>query len=227
MLKYLIFDLDNTLYSCNFGLEENVERRLMEFSGALLGVSPEEAWEQRKASKRGTCLEWLMADKGFKDVEAYFAAAHPGEEADSLKRDDELREMLACITLPKVILTNSPREHADRILDKLGIADLFAHIFDIRQFNFVGKPHKEVYEKVINTLGITIKEALFIDDVPTHVEGFQKLGGKAILLDEKDQHKKSDAHKIRRLNEIFRYIGRGANYDPSQAAQAQPQGRRS
>ena len=39
--------MDNALYSCRHGLEDNVERRLKEFAGAFLGVSPEEAWRQR------------------------------------------------------------------------------------------------------------------------------------------------------------------------------------
>jgi len=212
MLKYLIFDLDNTLYSSGYGLEDNVEQRLKKFTADFLGVSTAEAWRERKAArgKYGTCLEWLMAEKGFTDIEAYLAAAHPEGEADSLPRDDDLREFLSGIKMPKAILTNAPREHADLILDKLGIPDLFTHIFDIRLCNFMGKPRREVFENAINTLGVQANEALFIDDVPSYVEGFADMGGKALLFDENDVHRKCCVPKIKDLREIIRYIGRGA-----------------
>ncbi|MCL2192917.1 MAG: HAD-IA family hydrolase [Treponema sp.] len=212
MLKYLIFDLDNTLYSARYGLEDNVEQRLKKFTADFLGVSGAEAWRERKAAKGkyGTCLEWLMAEKGFTDIEAYLAAAHPEGEADALPRDDDLREFLSGIKMPKAILTNAPKEHADLILDKLGIPDLFTHIFDIRINNFVGKPRRDVFENALNTLGVQAFEVLFIDDVPSYAEGFADIGGKALLFDEDNVHKKCCVPKIRDLREIIRYIGRGA-----------------
>ncbi|MCL2191588.1 MAG: pyrimidine 5'-nucleotidase, partial [Treponema sp.] len=59
-------------------------------------------------------------------------------------------------------------------------------------------------------LGVQANEALFIDDVPSYVEGFADMGGKALLFDEGDVHKKCCVPKIRDLREIIRYIGRGA-----------------
>ena len=168
MIKCLLFDLDNTLYSARYGLEDNVSFRIRKFASALLGVTPEEIREIRKANIRqyGTCLEWLMAEKGFTDIDPYLAAVHPPGEADSLPRDDKLRSLLASIPIPKAILTNSPREHADLILDKLGITDLFTDIFDIRQCGFKGKPQKEVFDHALNSLGLRFPEILFIDDNP-------------------------------------------------------------
>jgi len=209
MLKYLLFDLDNTLYSRRYGLENNVSRRIFEFASALLGIPPEEARRQRmKAHKQyGTCLEWLMTEQGFTDVEAYFAAVHPPDEAEALVPDHELRAFLAGIPIPKAVLTNAPREHADLVLEKLGITDLFTHIIDVRQCNFLGKPRREFFEYALRTLGVSIDEVLFVDDHPFYVEGFLALGGKGILLDEDNFHSDYTQPRIRELKEITRYIG--------------------
>ena len=210
MIKYLLFDLDNTLYSCRYGLEDNVSRRMREFAAAFLGLTPDEAWRQRMAAIRqyGTCLEWLMAEKGLTDIEAYLAAVHPPDEADSLPPDGEVRSLLAGIPIPKAILTNSPREHADLVLGKLGLGDLFTHIFDIRQRGFLGKPRREVYDNALFTLGVSAGEVLFIDDNPIYVEGFIAMGGKALLMDENDIHRNGTLPRIRELREITRYISK-------------------
>jgi len=208
MFKYLLFDLDNTLYSCRYGLEENVGRRIRKFSADYLGVSREEAWRQRMtfAEKYGTCLEWLMEEKGFTDVETYLAFAHPEGEADSLLPDPELRTFLLGIPVPKAILTNSPREHTDLILNKLGLNGIFTHIFDIRQCGYMGKPRREVFDHALRILGTDTAEILFIDDNPSYVKGFVTMGGKGILLDENNVHGNSVFPRIRDIKEIARYL---------------------
>ena len=208
MIKYLLFDLDNTLYSASYGLEDDVSLRIRKVASALLGITPEEVREIRKANmgQYGTCLEWLMAEKDFTDIETYLAAVHPEGEADILPRDDKLRSLLANIPIPKAILTNSPREHADLILDKLGIADLFTDIFDIRQCNFKGKPQKEVFDNALNKLGVSAAEVLFIDDNPHNVEVFISYGGNALLFDENNIHGNSSLTRIRNLSQVLEYI---------------------
>jgi putative hydrolase of the HAD superfamily len=204
VIQYLFFDLDNTLYSSRTGLENGVTRRMKEFSAEYLGVSPEEAWKQRvdMADKYGTTLEWLMGEKGFTDVEAYFAAIHPADEADSLSPDPELRAFLERLPLPKAILTNSPREHADRILGRLGIGDQFTYIFDVRLCNFTGKPHPDFFNMALESTCTRPETVLFIDDTPRYVNGFLALGGKGLLFDENDHWPDYPHQRIRRLEEI-------------------------
>ena len=208
MLKYLLFDLDNTLYSSRYGLEKNVSQRIKEYTAAFLGLPPEEAWQQRKASigKYGSSLEWLIVEKGFTDCDDFLAVVHPPDEADNLPPDADLQAFLSSLSLPKAILTNSPREHADRIMEKLGIVDLFTHIFDIRMYNFMGKPRPEVYLHALNVLGVSADEVLFIDDHPSYVQGFIAIGGHAVLFDENNYHTGSVLPKIQELGEITRII---------------------
>jgi len=208
VIKYLLFDLDNTLYSVHYGLEEGVAFRIREFVSALLGITPEDVRNIRKGNIRqyGTCLEWLMAEKNFTDIETYLAAVHPKGEANSLPRDDKLRALLASIPIPKAILTNSPKEHADLILDKLGVTDLFTHIFDVRQCGFKGKPQKEVFDHALNKLGVLASEVLFIDDSAHNVEVFISYGGNGLLFDENDIHTDCFLPRIRELSQIKEYL---------------------
>jgi putative hydrolase of the HAD superfamily len=208
MIKYLLFDLDNTLYSLHHGLEEKVGRRMREYTAAYLGISLEEAWRLRleKAEVYGTTLEWLMAEKGLTDAEGYLAAVHPEGEAENLPPDPELGAFLESIPLPKAVLTKSPREHVDRILARLALGDIFTHIFDVRETGFKGKPGREVFERALSILGVKAGETLFIDDNPRYVTGFTALGGRGLLLDEDNAHAGYPGQRIRTLRELINYL---------------------
>jgi putative hydrolase of the HAD superfamily len=192
------------LYSARYRLEDNVYQRIAEFIAAYLGVSPEEGMRQRyeQIGQYGTALEWLRAEKGFMDIEAYYAAIHPPNEADSLPQDPKLRTFLESLHLPLGILTNSPREHADRILDKLGVSDLFTHVFDIRWNQFRGKPAPEAFRRVLEVLGTRPETTLFIDDMPRCVEGYCGIRGKGLLLDEGGIYPDYPGDRIRTLPEL-------------------------
>jgi putative hydrolase of the HAD superfamily len=205
---WILFDLDNTLYSARHGLEEGVSRRIRGFLARYFGGSGEEAWERRNAGmgRYGTTLEWLVTEEGFQDVESYFAFIHPDDEAEGLLPEPGLREFLEGLHLPLAILTNSPREHAGRILKKLGIEDLFDPVVDIRQNNFFSKPRPEVYFRTLKLLGTTPQRTLFIDDNPSYTEGFLKIGGRALLLDEFDARRDYAFPRIRKLSELTAFI---------------------
>jgi putative hydrolase of the HAD superfamily len=212
MIQYLLFDLDNTLYSARYGLEDNVRRRIREFLARYLGLSPEEAWQLRaeRIHDYGTTLEWLTAEKGFTDIEGYFAAVHPSDEADSLPPDPALRTFLEHLPQPKAILTNSPREHAERILHKLAISNLFTHVFDIRENKLRGKPRPEAFFHAFHTLGAAPGEVLFVDDAPAYAESCVALGGKGILLDEYHAYPDYPHPKIQSLRELGELLNRGS-----------------
>ncbi|MDR1238488.1 MAG: HAD-IA family hydrolase [Treponema sp.] len=209
MIQYVLFDLDNTLYSARYGLEDNVSRRIRSFLAEFLGVSPEEAWRQRSERLRefGTTLEWITTEKGFTDIERYFAFVHPEDEADSLPPDPALRAFLERLPQPKAILTNSPGEHANRIIGRLGISGLFTHIFDIRGNNLKGKPNPGAYLRPFEIMGAAPGEVLFVDDSPSYVDGCRALGGRGVLLDEYNAWPAYPGPRIRRLGELEGIIG--------------------
>ena len=205
---WILFDLDNTLYSARYGLEERVNRRIRVFLARHFGISEEEAWKKRNTGvvSYGTTLEWLVMEEGFQDAERYFAFIHPGDEAETLLPEPGLREFLEGLPLPLAILTNSPGEHAGRILKKLGIEDLFDPVIDIRRNHFFSKPRPEVYVRAMEILGTTPGKTLFIDDNPSYTEGFLKIGGTALLLDEFDTRRDYAFPRIRKLSELTAFI---------------------
>jgi putative hydrolase of the HAD superfamily len=208
MIQHILFDLDNTLYSPRYGLEEDMGRRVTAYTAAYLKTSPEEALRRRRECVHayGTTLEWLMAEEGLCDVEGYYAAIHPAGEEQALTPDPDLRLFLQSLPCPLAILTNSPREHTDRILNRLGIPDLFTHIFDMRFNGLKGKPRKEVFYRALGVLNAEPENVLFIDDSPTHVESYRALGGRGLLIDYEDDYPDYPHPRIREISGLTEFL---------------------
>jgi putative hydrolase of the HAD superfamily len=204
MTHALMFDLDNTLYSETTGMELHVLERINEFVSDYLGWPLRETNARRRegAKRFGTTLEWLVFEMGLKDVERYFAYTHPEGEEACLHRDDALRALLESIDLPKTILTNSPLEHAVRVLNALGIADCFSAVYDIRWNGLVGKPHPKSYLKALEASGFRPETTLFIDDHPRYVKGYSAIGGRGLLKDEGGRFADLGMERITSLEEI-------------------------
>ncbi|MDR2471400.1 MAG: HAD-IA family hydrolase [Treponema sp.] len=214
-IKYILFDLDNTLYSASWGLEEAVNRRVNEYLARRFGLPPEEAWARRKervlACGYGTTLEWLRAEEGMDDAETerFLAFIHPEDDAGPLSADRRLRALLLSLaaSFPLGILTNASLEHALRILRKLEVEDLFPVIFDIRRNGLKGKPDRAVYRAILAELALPAAACLLVDDVPRYIEGYRALGGAGVHYDEEDKRPDFPGPRIRRLEELRALIG--------------------
>ena len=210
MITHLIFDLDNTLYSAVYGFEKNVSARIQKFLFDYMDVPREESEDALsdliKNTGYGTTLEWIMAEKGFTDVEFYYSVINPEDEVDSLPSDPALKDFLASIPLPKAVLSNSSLVHIDRVLGKLGIMDEFDYIFDIHFNNYKGKPHESAFMKALGTMNAKPETTLFIDDYPEFVASFLRIGGKALLMDEFDRHVSLPYTRVKSLREIRNFL---------------------
>ena len=187
IVKNIIFDLDNTLYSPTSAMDAGISRRMMDAVADFLGTDLEAATELRHKNVPyySTTLEWLRS-RGLTDVEGYFAKVHPDNEADELAYDKDLRSFLQSIEQKKIVLTNAPREHADRVLEKLKIADLFSAVVDIRACGLLGKPYANSYKIALEKCGGTIDDTIFLDDQYKYTDGFEALGGTALLVGNKN-----------------------------------------
>lgn len=182
-INHILFDLDNTIYPSSSQMNDGITKRMLECVANFFNISFEEAIEYRRKNitHYSTTLEWLR-NAGLTDVENFLAYVHPQNEADELKEQPKLREFLLSLDYPKSILTNAPREHAQRVLSKLGVEDLFESITDIRDADFFGKPYPQSYKAALAKVHADIETTLFLDDMQKYVDGWKNLGGTAILI---------------------------------------------
>jgi len=203
-VRHILLDLDNTVYPASSRLQEEIGRRMTAYVSRLMGIAAEEAQEIRRSflHRYGTTLAGLLAEGKIEDPDPYLEACHPKGVQDYLKKDPALRESLLNVRVPMAILTNSPIEHARRVLGHLEIADLFVEVFDIRFNRFQGKPAPEAYRRVLRHLDLEPPEVLFVDDLPKHLLAFREMGGSVLLVDESGKHTDGELPTIRSLQEL-------------------------
>lgn len=190
-LTYILFDLDNTLYPASSGIMQLFDKRISEYVQNFLQLDEAAALEARHEyyTTYGTTLRGLQAHYGDKvDVEDYLRYVHELELSALLTLDKELDLRLEQITAPKAIFTNSPAEHASRVLGGLGIERHFSQIFDIRFHQFDPKPSAVAYHRVLDALGIQGDGVVFIEDTAKNLPPAKALGMTTILLSEEPQN---------------------------------------
>jgi putative hydrolase of the HAD superfamily len=188
MFKYLIFDLDETLYPRNAGLMQEIGVRINRYLIENLHLTQDQANELRKRyyNQHGTALRGLVVERPDVDPEDYLHFVHDICLSDYIGPDPALAEMLRSIPLTKIIFTNATVEHAQNVLKILGIADQFADIIDVRRVEYVSKPNVEAYTRLLNILQAKGDECILIEDSARNLLPGKALSMTTILVDSDD-----------------------------------------
>jgi putative hydrolase of the HAD superfamily len=182
-LRYILFDLDETLYPTRSGLMASIGQLMGRYMEERLGMSPTEVPSLRRHyyHKYGTTMRGLQIHHGI-DPEDYLAYVHNIRLEDYIGPNDALDGVLAEIAIEKVVFTNASKEHAHRVLKILGIERHFNRVIDVRSTGYIGKPDPEAYRRALEILGAEGHECLLVDDNVRNLKPAKKLGMITVLV---------------------------------------------
>jgi putative hydrolase of the HAD superfamily len=186
--RYILFDLDNTLYPRACGLFHLIEERIKEYLRVKLNLTYDEAaaLRRRYLQEYGFTLIGLMNHNGI-DPEDYLSFVHEVDVEGVLAEDRGLARMMSCIPLEKVIVTNGTERHAQRVIRSLGIESFFSRIYDIAFMQYCPKPHLSSFHRVLGHLGVAAEECMLLDDHPPTVAAAKVLGMTTIYVGNTEQ----------------------------------------
>lgn len=184
-ISTILFDLDNTIYPTSTGLMHSLTVQITKYVQHLLGTDAEEAFAicRRYFLEHGTTLRGLQHYHAI-DVEEFFTRTHDLPLEPFLCADPNLSNLLSQVSAEKVIFSNAPMEHIQRVLAYLEIEHHFQQIFDIRSVKFQPKPEPSSYQHVLDTLGIDGSHAIMIEDTPKNLVTARAFGMTTILVTE-------------------------------------------
>ena len=127
-LRYLLFDLDETLYPRDAGVMQGIRRQIRRYIVEVLGYTPGEAdsMARRYHQEYGTSMRGLLLNHGI-DADHFLGYVHDFP-LDGLAPNPQLDDLLGRLPGDKVIFTNADRAHAERVLARLGIRRHFSPV---------------------------------------------------------------------------------------------------
>jgi len=181
-IKYWIFDLDNTLYSGDTKVFDQVDKKMSKFISDKLNVSIEEAKKIQKNyfHEYNTTLNGMIKNHEI-DADEFLEFVHD-VNLDFLKADKPLEEEISNLNGKKFIFTNGSKAHAANVTKRIGIEKLFDGVFDIVESKFIPKPSIEPYKKFIEKYKIEPQYSIFIEDIARNLKPAHELGMKTLWI---------------------------------------------
>ena len=176
-MQHALFDLDDTLYPKSAGVMQEVSQRINQYMALRLHMDETtiRTLRARYWNQYGTTMRGLLLEHGI-DADDYLLYVHDFPVAERLTRNEKLREALAGLSWRKVVFTNSPRKHAQNVLQTLGLSEYFEGIFDIQTTGYVGKPDPVAYQFVLSAVGAQAQECIALDDGLANLHTAAELG---------------------------------------------------
>jgi putative hydrolase of the HAD superfamily len=121
-----------------------------------------------------------MANHGI-DPQLFLDEVHD-VSMDALTPDPELRAALARLPGRRLIFTNGDARHADRVLERLGLADQFEAVFHIASADYVPKPNPGTFARMIKAHEIDPLKTCFFEDSERNLAPAAGLGMTTVLV---------------------------------------------
>ena len=162
-----IFDLDNTMYDINLGLFKKISNRITDFIMSKYSLDIDQAKKIQKEYylKYGLTLRGLIVEKKL-EPEEFLDYVHDVEHPE-LEKNDQLISKIRILEGKKIIFTNATSKHAKKILNILELEHDFDQIIDIKDLEYIPKPDKRSYKKLLECLNLNkenLDKTIFFED---------------------------------------------------------------
>jgi len=171
-----VFDLDNTLYPAGSNVFAQISTRMGGFIMNRLGLEADDAklLQKRLFTTYGTTMRGLMTEHAI-DPHEFMDHVHD-IDLSIIEPAPALDAALAGLSGRKLVFTNGSVRHAERVLERLGIAHHFEVLFDIAAADFMPKPDPTGYRRLIENHGVVPQRSAMVEDMARNLEPAAALG---------------------------------------------------
>lgn len=184
LTKVFIFDLDDTLHDASAHIFPVMNHGMTQYIQKYLNLEEAAAFElrQRYWQIYGATLKGLMRHHGI-DPYHFLEETHRFIQLPTMViQTKRLRHMLQTLPGRKVIFTNAPKRYAIRILDLLGIGDLFECIFSVESAQFHAKPSVRGFQMLLRKIKIKPSQCTMLEDSLPALMTAKRLGMQTVWV---------------------------------------------
>ena len=145
-----------------------------------LAEADAQALRDRYFEELGATLAGLMAEHDV-DGHEYLEDVHE-IPLDALVPEPALRAGIERLPGRRLVFTNAGGSYAARVLDKLGVADLFDDVFHLGLSDFVPKPQQACFDALVAHHAVTPATTCFFEDAERNLAPAAELGMTTVLV---------------------------------------------
>ncbi|MBZ0094355.1 MAG: pyrimidine 5'-nucleotidase [Sulfuricella sp.] len=179
-----VFDLDNTLHNAGAHIFPHMNRAMTRYLQDYLDLDEAGANELRERYwlRYGATLQGLMRHHGtdpghFLWHTHQFPALH-----QMVLRQRGLRAALQRLPGRKLVYSNAPAHYIHRVLELLGIADLFEEVFTIEHAGYRPKPDAHGFRRLFRRMRLNPSRCIMVEDTLANLKTAKRLGMKTVLV---------------------------------------------
>jgi putative hydrolase of the HAD superfamily len=182
-MQTFFFDLDNTLYPHTARVTEALEEKMNAYVAEIAQLDTLDAAKVRQGyfERYGTTLRGLQLHHAV-NTEAYLARVHDIQIEALVTRNQLLCDLMQPILNQSTVFTNSPREHAIRVLTALGFKDQQWSIVDIRATDFQPKPQLAAYEAALRAAHAEPASSVLFEDTLVNLKTAKAIGMQTVYI---------------------------------------------
>ena len=177
-----VFDLDNTLYSADSGIFQQISELMGKFVSKYLNIDIKEAKkiQNKYYKKHGTTLRGMMNNHGV-DPDTFLNEVHQLDYS-IVEPNQKLNEELDKLRGKKIIYTNANLQHVNQVLARLELTNMFDDIFDIKMADYIPKPELNPYKQIIDKFNINPSSTIMFDDIAKNLVPAKNLGFTSVWI---------------------------------------------
>lgn len=185
LTQAVLLDFDGTLYPSSAGIESQIKERFRSCANKRLGLPDRELrtllHEYRKQYR--SSVLGLQEHHGIDPFE-FYEELYGGLDISTMFPKDNLDDALQRLSerVPLYVLSNSNRSFVLKGLEHLGLRHCITEVFTVEDYNFIRKPHPEVYTATIERINLDPSEICMFDDIPSSLKTAKELGLITVLV---------------------------------------------
>jgi putative hydrolase of the HAD superfamily len=179
-----VFDLDNTLHNAGAHIFPHMNRAMTQYLQDFLNLDEAgaNALRERYWLRYGATLQGLIRHHGT-DPDHFLRHTHQFPSLHQMVlRQRGLRAALQRLPGRKLVYSNAPAQYIHRVLELLGIADLFEEVFTIEHAGYRPKPDAHGFRRLFRRMRLNPARCIMVEDTLTNLKTAKRLGMKTVLV---------------------------------------------
>jgi putative hydrolase of the HAD superfamily len=179
-----VFDLDDTLHDASANIFPVMNRGMTQYIMDTLDLDEPAAFKLRQHYWQvyGATLKGLMRHHGTDPFHFLHETHKLIDLPEMVVQVKRMRHMLQTLPGRKVVFTNAPESYALRVLDILGIGDMFELVFSVESSKFHGKPSVRGFRMLLKAIKAKPADCIMLEDNLPALMTAKRLGMKTIWV---------------------------------------------